>query len=71
MSYDAMMQGASGAYEQMANVKMLGVPTIQDRLDLAVKQSEERLAALMRAKELFEKNPDLEELLNIMQRAHF
>lgn len=61
---------ASNQAMQMQNA--LGtVPTIQQRIALAVQQAEERLAAVKRAQELFEKNPDLEELLNIMQRAHF
>jgi predicted trehalose synthase len=55
----------------LQNAKMAQMPTIQQRIDLAVQQAEDRLAAVKRAKELFEKNPDLEELLNIMQRAHF
>ena len=54
-----------------SEAKMASVPTIAQRLDMAVKQAEERLKAAKRAKELFEKNPDLEELLNIMQRGHF
>ena len=51
--------------------KMAREPNLRIRLDLAVKQAEEKLAAVKRAKEIFDKNPDLEELLNIMQRSHF
>lgn len=51
--------------------KMAREPNLKERLALAVQQAEERLAAVKRAKEIFEKNPDLEELLNIMQRSHF
>ena len=69
MSDDLMPQAELGM--EYKNPKMLGMPTIQDRLELAVKQAEERLAVVKRAKELFEKNPDLEELLTIMQRAYF
>lgn len=54
-----------------SEAKMASVPSIAQRIDMAVKQAEERLKAAKRAKELFEKNPDLEELLNIMQRSHF
>lgn len=50
---------------------MAQMPTMRQRIDLAVKQAEQKLADTKRAKELFEKNPDLEELLNIMQRSHF
>jgi hypothetical protein len=52
-------------------VPVLGNLSIAKRIDLAITQAEEKLAAVRRAKELFEKNPDLEELLNIMQRSHF
>lgn len=62
---------ASEQYAMQQNVKMASVPTMAQRIDMAVKQAEDKLAAVKRAKELFAKNPDLEELLNIMQRAHF
>ena len=62
--------GSSPSYD-MAEQRMARTPTLKDRLTLAVEQAEEKLAAVRRAKELFEKNPDLEELLNIMQRNHF
>ena len=55
----------------MAMDKMVRMPNLRERLDTAVQQAEERLAAVKRAKELFDKNPDLEELLNIMQKSHF
>jgi hypothetical protein len=51
--------------------KMANIPTLQQRIDLAVKQAEEKLTAVKRAREILAKNPDLEELLNIMQRSHF
>lgn len=51
--------------------KMVRMPTMKDRLEFAVKQAEEKLAQAKRARELFDRNPDLEELLNIMQRANF
>ena len=51
--------------------KMLRQPNVKERLELAVKQAEEKLAAVRRAKEIFEKYPDIEELLNIMQRGNF
>ena len=50
---------------------MARMPTMKERIDLAVQQAEERLVAAKRARELFDKNPDLEELLNLMQRSHF
>lgn len=57
--------------QSLMNAKMAQQPTIAQRIDLAVAQAETRLVAVKRAKELFEKNSDLEELLNIMQSAHF
>lgn len=61
------IESASGNYA----TKMASVPTLRQRLDFAVQQAEAQLAAVKRAKEIFEKNPELEELLNIMQRSHF
>lgn len=51
--------------------KMIRMPTMKERLDMAVAQAKERLANAERARELLEKNPDLEELLNIMQKGRF
>lgn len=64
--------GGYGAGQQYDAVeKMAYQPNLRQRLELAVKQAEDKLAAVTRAKEIFDKNPDLEELLNIMQRSHF
>ena len=51
--------------------KMLRMPTMKDRLAEAVASAEHRLADAKRAKEIFDAHPDLEELLNIMQRGLF
>lgn len=51
--------------------KMASVPTLQQRIDLAVAQAEERLKAVKEARDILSRNPDLEKLLNIMQRSHF
>lgn len=48
-----------------------GVPTLAQRIDGAVRSAEERLAAVKEASEILARNPDLERLLNIMQRNHF
>jgi len=53
------------------SAKMARMPTLRERIAMAVKQAEDRLQATKRAQELFEKNPDLEELFNIMQNGHF
>lgn len=63
--YDSPTQAAYG------EAKMAHMPTMKQRLEMAVKQAEERLASAKRARELFDKNPDLEELLNILQRSNF
>lgn len=63
--------GAMAKSQAMETASMARMPTLKERIDMAVKQAEERLAATRRARELFDKHPDLEELLNIMQRAHF
>lgn len=65
--YDSRVSQEQG----LSNAKMAHMPTLAQRLDMAVKQAEEQLASAKRAKEIFAKNPDLEELLNIMQRSHF
>lgn len=64
--------GATSAPSQYYDSpKMAHQPNMKERLAMAVAQAEERLTAAKRAQELFAKNPDLEELLNIMQRGHF
>ncbi len=71
-----MNAGASAPPAYYDNPKMLHVPTMAQRLEAAVKEAEQRLANAKRARELFNKNPDLEELLNILllnilQRSNF
>ena len=63
--------GANYAGNQMEQTKMARMPTLQQRLDMALKQAEERLQAVKEARELLARNPDLEKLLDIMQRSHF
>lgn len=46
-------------------------PTLKERLDHAVVQAEEQLAHVKEAREIFARNPDIEKLLNIMQRGRF
>lgn len=69
--YDGPTTAMDSQYAGLANAKMAHVPTLRQRLDQAVQQAEERLAAVKEARELFDRNPDVEKLLNIMQRAHF
>jgi hypothetical protein len=68
MNYD--MPVPTGPYAGV-EAKMASMPTMKQRLEMAVRQAEERLTAAKRARELFDKNPDLEELLNILQRSNF
>jgi hypothetical protein len=75
MSFDELVNqpaygsGAATAYSE--STKMCRTPTIQERLDLAVQQAEERLASAKEARDIFARNPDIEKLLNIMQRGSF
>ena len=69
MDFD--MQSAGALSPAYASEKMCRQPNLKERLDLAVKQAEERLTAVKEAREIFQKNPDLEKLLNIMQRGLF
>jgi hypothetical protein len=69
-----MLGGGAGYYGNDAQASMqkaVQMPTLQQRLDLAVKQAEERLAAVKEARDILNRNPDLEKLLNIMQKSHF
>lgn len=51
--------------------KMVRMPTMKDRLEQAVEDAENKLKDAKRAKEIFDAHPELEELLNIMQRGRF
>ena len=59
---------ASSTY---AEAKMIRMPTLKDRLAESVQRAEAQLADAKRAKEIFDAHPELEELLNIMQRGRF
>ena len=59
------------SYANQEQMKMAQMPTMKQRIELAVTQAEEKLAAVKRAREIFNAHPELEELLNIMQRMHF
>ena len=73
MSFDNLVgAGASPTGMGYANeAKMLRMPTLADRLDAAVKAAEDQLADAKEARELLNRNPDLERLLNIMQKGRF
>lgn len=73
MDYENMLaqNTAPGYPVGYGGEKMVRMPTMKERLELAVKQAEEKLEKAKRARELFDKNPDLEELLNILQSGGF
>ena len=50
---------------------MARMPTLKERLSLAVKQAEDQLKVAQEAKEIFDRNPDLERLLDLMQKGRF
>ena len=52
----------NGLYDPYAN-------TLKARLHKAVENAEQSLKDAQRAKEIFEKFPELEELLNLLQRG--
>lgn len=60
-----------GQYAGEANQMMVRKPTLKERLDMAVKDAEQRLAEAKEARAIFERNPDLERLLDIMQKGRF
>ena len=42
--------------------------TVRDRIDQAIASATEQVKAAERAKELLERNPDMEELMNLLAR---
>lgn len=79
MEYDSPTQEGTAATSLGGGIgqygsdtaKMVRMPTLKNRLEEAVRNAEQRLAEARRAREIFDKHPELEELLNIMQRGHF
>lgn len=67
--------GASGDNKLMRDdyneLSAAKVVRIKGRLAEAVQRAEAQLADAKRAKEIFDAHPELEELLNIMQRGRF
>lgn len=64
-----------GAYQSMSPIGLAGTldpfsNTLKARLDRAVEQAEQSLTDAKRAREIFAKFPELEELLNILQKGH-
>ncbi len=57
-----------GASMPMETLRAKAV-TMRDKLSAAVAHAEQQLVQAKRAKEIFDKNPDLEELINIMNNS--
>ena len=68
MSFEQSMAEASVG---CSSEKMARMPTMKERIDLAVRQAEERLAAAKEAQEIFARNPDMEKLIDAIQRGGF
>lgn len=51
--------------------KQARAATHRQRLEMSIVEAEERIARLKEARELLDRNPDLERLLDIMQQSHF
>lgn len=66
-----LSEGGSLPSSNYNQVKMAHQPNLQQRLDLAVTRAEEQLRDAKEARDIFARNPDLERLLNIMQKGHF
>jgi hypothetical protein len=69
--YDNQLAGIGGVGSALQQGNLCRMPTLQERLDLAVTQAEERLAAVKQARDIFARNPDMELLLNLMQKGLF
>lgn len=63
--------GLSDPRNYAMEAKVAGPMSMKMKLDMAVKEAEKRLADAKRAQEILAKNPELEELLNILNRTHF
>ena len=50
--------------------RMVRMPSLKDRLAEAASRAEQQLEDARRAKAIFEAHPELEKLLDIMQRGH-
>jgi hypothetical protein len=64
-----MFDNQGEASQPMVAVGQNKAFTIKDKLARAVAEAELHLAQAKRAKEIFDKNPELEELINIMNNS--
>lgn len=70
---EAAMQfaGGTGASPNPMSGSIARTPNLRQRAAMAVNEAKIRLADVERAVEILNQHPELEELLNIMQRSHF
>lgn len=66
-----VLKGGAQASYYNDGPKMAHAPTIKQRLDFAVQKAEANLAAVKEARDIFDRNPDMEKLLDLMQRGSF
>lgn len=60
--YNQLAKQSAEAYHMMAN-------TVNARLDRQIESAEQQLANAKRAKEILARNPEIEELLNLLQKG--
>lgn len=63
--------GPAQSYGGNQLMKLSREPNMAERLDLAVERAEKQLADAKEAREIFQRNPDLEKLINLMNRNSF
>lgn len=65
--------GGSGAgqYAEALSAKTIRMPTLAERMDMAIKDAEDRLRDLKESREILNANPQIEKLLDIMQKGRF
>lgn len=68
MGFSGEYLGGSGATAMEQKSASSRQFTLNDRIKGAISESEQRLAAAKRADEILQQNPQLEELLNLLQR---
>lgn len=71
--FDSGAQTNAGVayYGELAEKSLYMGNTLKARLDRAVEEAEGKLKDATRAREIFSKHPELEELINIMQKGRF
>lgn len=58
-------------YGAMESTKSIGSETLKQRLDYAVVNADKNLQDAKRAREILDKYPELEELINLMARMRY